>query len=159
MSVTKVALEELVASVSADLAHADKHVAQLTTWVTVVPTGFEVHAAAMLLHHLYGAIEAIVERCLKTFDGAAPGGEDSHIRLLELGSVAVAGVRGVILPRDPVVDELRRFRHRFRKRYDDDLEVEHLHPLVKSSVAAWPTIRGHLSAFASFVDLCAKVAQ
>jgi hypothetical protein len=159
VSITEVALEELAASIKDDLSHADKHVAELATWNTIPPTGFELHAAAMLLHHLYGAIEAIVERCVKTFDGAAPGGEDSHVRLLELGSVAVDDVRGVILPRDFVVDELRRFRRRFRKRYDVDLDVAHIHRVIKSAVAGWPAIRGHLATFAAFVEECTKVAQ
>ncbi len=57
MSAAEVALEELAASIKADLASADRHVVELATWNTTPPAGFELHAAAMLLHHLYGAIE------------------------------------------------------------------------------------------------------
>jgi len=122
------------------------------------PVGYEVHAAAMLLHHLYGAIEAIVERALKTFDGVTPKGEAFHVQVLELASKEVAGLRPAILPQSSAIDELRRFRHRFRKRYDVDLEIGLLHPVIQSAVGAWPRIRASLAAFGAFVDECAKAA-
>ncbi len=159
MSVTQVALEELAASIKEDLRHADRHVRDLATWKTTAPTGFELNAAAMLLHHLYGAIEAVVERSVKTFDGPFPDGDDSHIRLLEQGASAVDGVRPVILRRDSTIDDLRCFRHRFRKRYDVDLDVGRLHPVVKTAIGGWPHIRAQIVAFATFVDECARVAE
>ena len=159
MSMTKKVLEELVASLRDDLTHAERHVSELGTWKDTVPVGFEAYAAAMLLHHLYGAIESFVERSLKTFDGRIEEGEGSHIQLLEQASKEAKGVRGVILPRNATVDELRRFRHRFRKRYDVDLDPTLIHPVVRKALAAWPEIRGHLESFAAFVDECIKVAQ
>jgi hypothetical protein len=158
VSVAKVALQELAVSLRADLTHADKHAAELATWTTAAPNGYEVYAAATLLHHLYSAIESIVERSLKVFDGAVPDGEGSHIQLLERAAAPLDGVRDVILPKNEVVDELRRFRHRFRKRYDVDLEPARLQPVIKSAVAEWPTIRAHLATFAAFVDECVEVA-
>jgi hypothetical protein len=131
----------------------------LATWKNVAPKGYELNAAAMLLHHLYTAIEAILERSLKTFDGTVPGGNASHIQLLEQASTAVAGTRGVILPQDDAIDELRRFRHQFRKRYDVTLKVDQLHPVIKNAVTSWPRIRSHLASFAQFVDKCVEAAQ
>ena len=151
MSLAKVALQ--------DLAHADKHTSELKTWEITAPTGYEPYAAAVLLHHVYGAIEATIERSLKIFDGASPDGVDSHVQLLEQASRAVEGVRGVILPHDDAVDELRRFRHRFRKRYDVDIEPALLQPVIKAAVTSWPRIRAHLDGFAAFVEECAKVAK
>jgi hypothetical protein len=112
----------------------------------------------MLLHHLYGAIEAIAERALKTFEGVTPKGEASHVEVLERASKEVAGLRPAILPQSSAIDELRRFRHRFRKRYDVDLEIEQLHPVIQSAIDAWPQIRASLAAFGAFVDECAKAA-
>ena len=80
-------------------------------------------------------------------------------QLIEQGSAAVPGVRGVILPRDAAIDELRRFRHRFRKRYDVEIDVVLLHAVVKIALEAWPTIRAHIAAFSAFVDECAKVVE
>jgi hypothetical protein len=107
----------------------------------------------------FGAIEAFLERSLKTFDGNVPEGDGSHVQLLDRASKDVPGVRGAILPIDMTVDELRRFRHRFRKRYDVDLDATHVQRVAQNAVAGWPTIRGHLATFAGFVDECIKVAQ
>ena len=155
----QVALEQLATSLRADLKFADDYVANLSVWSEVVPDGYAIDAAARRLHHLYGAVEDFVVRALKIFDGQVPSGDDSHIRLLEQGSLEVPGKRGVILPKSDAIDELRRFRHRFRKRYDADLDVGLLHPVVKNAVAAWPTIRAHLVDFVSWVETCAKEAE
>ena len=160
MSIAKRVLEELALNIKADLAHADKHAADLATWKDSAPRGqHEANSAAMLLHHLYTAIEAIVERSLKTLDGASPRGEDWHIQLLELASASVEGVRDAILPKDAAVDELRRFRHRFRKRYDAVVELTLLRPVIATAVEAWPRIRAHLAKFSAFVDACAAAAK
>ncbi|MGH7294362.1 MAG: hypothetical protein ACRELB_05500 [Polyangiaceae bacterium] len=158
MNVAKVALEELAASLRDDLARGDQYVRELGKWTTNIPTGYEVHAAAVFLHHLFGAIEAFVERSVKTFDGKVPEGEGSHVQLLDWASKDVPGVRAAILPLDASVDELRRFRHRFRKRYDSDLDGAHVQRLAQSAVAAWPAIRGHLATFTAFVDDCIRAA-
>lgn len=158
MNATKAALEALSVAIKADLAHGDRHAAELATWKQDPPAGYEIHAAAMLLHHLYGAIEAIAERALKTFDGVTPKGDASHVEVLERASGEVAGLRPAILPRASALDELRRFRHHFRKRYDVDLEIERLHPVIQSAVGAWPQIRASLAEFGAFVDECAKAA-
>ncbi|HYV44883.1 MAG TPA: hypothetical protein VFA20_08480 [Myxococcaceae bacterium] len=62
MTVTKVALETLALALKADLAHADRHAKALSKWTITAPVQDEKYAAATLLHHLYGAIEAIAER-------------------------------------------------------------------------------------------------
>jgi hypothetical protein len=159
VNVAKVALEELAASLRDDLVRGDGYVNDLSKWTTTVPSGYEVHAAAVFLHHLYGAIEAFLERSLKTFDGKVPEGDGSHVQLIDRASKDVPGVRGAILPLDAAVDQLRRFRHRFRKRYDVDLDGSHVQVVVQSAVAGWPAIRAHLAAFAAFVDECIKAAQ
>ncbi len=159
MSNTKGALDELRASIRADLLRADKHVVDLTTWASKQPEGYETLAAALLLHHLYGAIEAIIERSLKLFDGSNPHGQDWHMRLLESASRELPEVRPIILPQNDTVDELRRFRHRLRKRYDVDTVPERLHPVIQSAITSWPKIRVHLVRFVDFVDECAQGAE
>jgi ribonuclease HepT-like protein len=62
-------------------------------------------------------------------------------------------------PKDSAVDELRRFRHKLRHRYDVTIEVDQLHPVIKNAVASWPRLRAHLAAFAGFVDQCLEVAE
>jgi hypothetical protein len=158
LNVTKVALESLALTLKDDVAHADRFVADLGTWRLLEPKGYEADAAATRLHHLYGAIEDFVGRALKTFDGSVPVGDDSHVRVLEAGALEVRGVRAVILPRLDSIDELRRFRHRFRKRYDSSLDPSLVHSVVKSTLGAWPGIRGHLLAFVAFVDECVEKA-
>lgn len=104
-------------------------------------------------------MEAIAERALRTFDGDVPRGEASHVELLERASNEVPRLRPAILPKSDAIDELRRFRHRFRKRYDEDLESGRLHPLIQSAIRAWPEIRASLVGFGAFVDECAKIAR
>jgi hypothetical protein len=159
MSVTKVALDDLAASIKADLEQADKHVKVLTTWQATAPTGNDLLAAALLLHHLYSAIEAIIERSLKLFDGTPTQGQDWHMRLLELASKEVPDLRPAILPTNEAVDELRRFRHRIRKRYDVDVDPDRLFPVLQTAVAEWPNIRAHIVVFSAFVDECARDAD
>jgi hypothetical protein len=159
VSVTQSALLALAEKLHDDLEHADRHAQELTALREHIPTGSEVYAVALLLHHLYyGAIEAIIERSLKTFDGVLPAGEQFHVALLEQAAVEVPGLRGPILPKDDAVDELRRFRHRLRKRYDDELDPALLHETLCSALDAWPQIRKHLTDFAVFVDACAAQA-
>jgi hypothetical protein len=159
MTVAKVALETLALALRTDLTHADRHAKALSRWTVAAPIRDETYVAATLLHHLYSAIEAVAERSLKVFDGDIPAGEANHKQLLRQASSAVEGIRGPVLPSDVVIDKLRRFRHRFRKRYEDDLEPAHLSPLIKDTVAAWPRIQAHIAGFAAFVDECARVAR
>jgi len=159
MSVLEAALDSLAANIESDLKSADKHVVMLAAWDGSPPEGNEIYAAAMLLHHLYGAIEAIIERSLNIFDGVMPEGPDWHVRLLELASHELSNSRPVILPQNDVVDELRRFRHLLRKRYSLDLEPERLAPLIHNAVTSWPTIREHLLRFLRFVRQCAQAAH
>jgi hypothetical protein len=159
VNATRIALEDLARCIRQDLAQADRHVAELEVWRTIPPAGHGAYAAALLLHHLYTAIEAILERALKVFDGTAPEGNHSHVQLLQQAARPVEGVRDAILPQDDVVRDLRRFRHRLRKRYDDELDPTLLDPLIKAALNAWPKIRAHLEKFAAFTEECAKIAR
>lgn len=159
MTATKLALEELAANIKSDLAQADRRVMQLSDWQATQPEGHELYAAAMYLHQLYGAIESVIERSVRLFDGVSPSGSDWHVRLLGMASVELPGLRPVILPADDAVDEMRRFRHRLRKRYDDDMRPELLHPVLRSALAAWPRIRASLEQFKSFVEDCSRNAE
>jgi hypothetical protein len=134
-------------------------VEELRRWADRAPEGIEVYAAATLLHHLYSAVEAMIERSLRLFDGLIPGGANWHTRLLSEASVERAGLRPIILSENPAVDELRRFRHRFRHRYDVTLDPERLKPLIHDVLAGWDRIEGELQAFRSFVEQCVAAAQ
>lgn len=142
MNATRASLDALLANLRGDLAHAEQHVRDLGRWREHAPVGYEAFAAALLLHHVYSAIEAMLERALKTFDGGLPVGDSSHIELLERASAEVPGVRPLILPNLTAVDELRRFRHRLRKRYDVDLEPARLQPIIQTALTG---LAGHQS--------------
>lgn len=66
MSPTKAALTSLQASLQQDLKHGESHLDGLAAWRNRQPVGHEIAAAAVLLHHLHSAIEAVLERSLKT---------------------------------------------------------------------------------------------
>ena len=159
MNAAKAVLEDLARCIKQDLTRADRHVKELEAWRMAAPAGHGAYAAAFLLHHLYTAIEAVLERALRTFDGTVPEGNNSHVQLLAQAARPVDGVRDVILPQDEVVDDLRRFRHRVRKRYDIEPDPTLLAPLIKDALDAWPRIRNQLAKFAAFTEECARIAR
>jgi hypothetical protein len=158
MTSTAAALAALAEKLKDDLAHADRHLASLQALPSLAANGYEGFAAAYLLQQIYGAIEAMVERGVRTFDGVSPSGDDWHIRLLERAAKEVPGVRVAILPTSDAVDELRRFRHRVRKRYDDELDASLLGEVISSTIEGWADIRTSLVTFVRFVDDCATQA-
>lgn len=75
--------------------------------------------AAVALHHAYCAVESILVRVARQFEGAIPDGADWHQALLHAAGLELPDVRPAILSR-PTVDSLRRllgFRHFFRHGY------------------------------------------
>jgi hypothetical protein len=76
-----------------------------------------------------------------------------------LAAKEIPGVRAAILPTSDVVDGLRRFRHRVRKRYDDELDPSLLDGVISSTVENWAEIRTSLMTFVRFVDDCAAQAS
>ena len=84
--------------------------------------------AAWELHHTYGAIESILERCTRAMEGQMPSGPDWHRSLLEGAALSIPGVRGPFLSRELVdgLHELLAFRHFVRHAYTVRLSATRL---------------------------------
>lgn len=96
MNTSREAFQALSQEIQSDLDAAAKRVAELQAWASDEPEGIEMYAVAFLLQGLYAAIEAILQRSVKLFDGPLPQGEDWHIQLLNAAAQEVTG-RPVIL--------------------------------------------------------------
>jgi hypothetical protein len=75
--------------------------------------------AAVAVHGWYSALEAALERIVRTLDGDVPRGDRWHRELLSQATVEVPDVRPPVLPREllPELLELLAFRHFFRHAY------------------------------------------
>lgn len=158
MNTSREAFQALSQEIQSDLDAAAKRVAELQAWASDEPEGIEMYAVAFLLQGLYAAIEAILQRSVKLFDGPLPQGEDWHIQLLNAAAQEVTG-RPVILPQHDTVDELRRFRHFAHKGYSRELDPALLHGVIQSVNTSWTEIRGHLERFHAFVNECVQATE
>jgi hypothetical protein len=82
-----------------------------------------VAAAALHLQHYSPAVEDALVRIGERLDGTVPSGEDWHRLLLDQMRLDIPGIRSALLTtelRDPL-DVLRRFHHRVRHAYGEEL--------------------------------------
>ncbi len=110
---------------------------------------------ALALHHVYVAIESLIERCTRMFEGGVPSGPGSHRELLEGAARDVPGVRPPLLSRDAVVmlRDFLAFRHFLHHAYTSDLDPRRLEALR----AAIPALHTQLRADIAHLD--ARLAE
>lgn len=84
--------------------------------------------AAWELHHAYGALESILERCARTLEGSLPEGADWHRALLDGACLTIPGLRPPLLTRElgQALHELLAFRHFVRHAYAVRLDGQRL---------------------------------
>jgi len=104
--------------------------------------------AAWALHHAYSAIEAILERTMRTVEGDLPEGVDHHRALLEAARLDIEGIRPPLLSQETVSElhELRAFRHFVRHAYAVGLDGTRLSELRDHAVALAPQLDTELEA-------------
>lgn len=104
--------------------------------------------AAWALHHAYSAIEAILERTMRTVEGGLPEGPDHHRALLETARLDIEGVRPRLLSAEVVreLHELRAFRHFVRHAYTVKLDGARLGELQAHAARLRPRLDRELEA-------------
>ena len=105
--------------------------------------------AAVMLHHLYTAIESALERICRTVEGSVPGGPDDHVSFLRDATLELPGIRPAILQaaRFSPLFEMLRFRHFVRHAYSVQWDITRLRVLSDTAVSVWPEVRSDLDAF------------
>jgi hypothetical protein len=114
--------------------------------------------AAVALHHAYGAVESLLARVCRQFEGALPAGPDWHQALLESMALDIEGVRPAVLSAE-ALHALRRllaFRHFFRHAYSTPLDGERLAILRDDAEAAAVRLHIDLGRFDAFLSELAQ---
>jgi hypothetical protein len=109
-----------------------------------VPREIVVDATAGHLHAFYTGLENIYERIIIFTDGKKPTGQDFHKRVLET-------VRQTLQLTDTeenrLLDDLRGFRHLFRKAYGLTMDPERVVSKSREVVMRWSGIRLKITTF------------
>lgn len=113
-----------------------------------------VAAAALDLHGFYAGIERLLELIANEVDGVQPTGRRWHRDLLAQMSLAVPGVRPVVLSSETgmALTQYLDFRHVVRNVYTFNLRSERVTELVRDLRAAFDLARHDLLTFAAFLD-------
>ena len=87
------------------------------------------------LHNLYGAFEQLFEEVARFFENQVEGIQ-YHAELVRRMQLEIEGVRPALLSTETAsdLDELRRFRHRFRHAYTADLDSDKVADLAAKVV-------------------------
>lgn len=150
----------LRAELADDRAVVARLVERIRSWLPgpgEAPAEETVYALGLLLHHVYTALETIMERIARQIDGDVPAGPEWHRELLRRMFLDVPGVRPAVFPREllPVLDELRRFRHVVRHLYGAALEWERLAPLAARLPEVHAALEQALDGFDRFLQALA----
>jgi len=111
-------------------------------------------AAALDLHGFYVGLERLFELIADEVDGNRPSGPSWHRDLLVQMSLAVSGLRPVVLSaetRSALTDYLE-FRHVVRNVYTFNLRPDRVTELVRGLRPTFDLARRDLLAFAKFLD-------
>ncbi|MXY23007.1 MAG: hypothetical protein F4Y45_00575 [Acidobacteria bacterium] len=83
------------------------------------------------LHNLYGAVEQLFEEVARSFENRIEAA-GYHVNLIRRMQLDIPGIRPALLSERTAsdLDELRRFRHRFRHAYAAELDSEKIAALA-----------------------------
>ncbi len=109
-------------------------------------------ALAYLIHNLYTAFESYFLRVAKHFENNL---DDSawHRELIDRMRIEVPGIRPALIPPELAedLDELRRFRHRFRNIYKSQLRVDRVLEVSEIAVSVSRDFGGFHREFISWI--------
>ncbi len=147
-------VQRLRAEIASDLGAFRSRVDELATLPPLAGADrASLAAAAVALHHAYGAIESALARIARAVDDGLPEGPEWHQALLQVMALAIDTVRPAVL--SPATrDQLQRllgFRHFFRHAYAMDLDGARLQELRLCAVALLPLVGEDLARFDKFL--------
>ena len=147
-------LQRLRAEIARDLTAFRSRVEELETLPPLSGADrASLAAAAVALHHAYGAIESALARIARAIDDGLPEGPDWHQALLEVMTLAIESIRPPVLSAatKELLQRLLGFRHFFRHAYAMDLDGVRLAELQRCAVALMPLIGEDLARFDRFL--------
>ena len=115
----------LTADLAAHLARVEREVEDIQSLSSAGESDrTTLWALAGHLQAFYTGCEAILQRAVERFEGPPPYGADSHIRLLQMATLNLPGLRPPILQTETAaaLDPYRAFRHFFRHGYGVELD-------------------------------------
>lgn len=109
---------------------------------------------AAWLHHIYTAVESLLERVAQVLDDYTSRAEDWHRRLLLNMREPIESVRPAVLsaPTFQWLDELRRFRHLFRHAYGAELDRTRIKELVVETLGMEEALSQDFKELEAFVE-------
>lgn len=110
-------------------------------------------SCGLYLQAAYTAMEEIFTRIAQEFSGGVPAGENWHRRLGELMARPIPEVRPAVISAETLrlIDEYRRFRHRVRHAYSEELDWDRMERLVADLPRAVEGFRREIGSFVGFV--------
>ena len=147
-------MQRLRAEIASDLQIFASRVEVLTSLPQLSDAGRPtLAAAAVALHHAYGAIESALSRIARAIDDGLPEGSDWHQALLHTMSLTIDKVRPAVLRLETraLLQRLLGFRHFFRHAYAIDLDGTRLDDLRVSAQAVLPLLSEDLKRFDEFL--------
>lgn len=105
------------------------------------------------LHAWYSALEDLLERSVRIFEGEVPIGAQSHVELLVQATTEVRELRPAILPRqlETPLRELLKFRHFFRHAYVVELDAAKLETNARVLLGVRAQVSAALSTWDDFL--------
>lgn len=87
---------------------------------------------ALSLQRAYTALESLLERLVRFFDGSVPSGPAWHRTLLQRAGLEIEAIRPALLAPETLVPlaELLRFRHFLHHDYDAEIDANKLNDMV-----------------------------
>lgn len=108
-------------------------------------------AIAAIMQSIYNGYERILEMLIKAIDGDLPVARDYHSALLRRASSSVPDVRLPIIDEKTfdILDDIRRYRHVFRKIYHYQLKPGRVQELAEMGIKSYSIFKDDVEGFIS----------
>lgn len=115
-------------------------------------------AIAAIMQSIYNGYERILEMLVKAIDGDLPVARDYHSALLRRASAGVPDVRPPLISEKvfDILDDIRRYRHVFRKIYHYQLKPGRVQELADMGIRSYGIFKDDIERFLSGFDLGEK---
>lgn len=106
-------------------------------------------AIASIIQSVYNGYERTLEMLIRTIDGELPAARDYHTALLRRASSEIPDVRPPIISEKTfqVLDDIRKYRHVFRKIYHYQLRPEKVKGFAGITINSFDMFKGDVNSF------------
>lgn len=106
-------------------------------------------AIAAILQSIYNGYERVLEMLIKAIDGDLPAARDYHSAILRRAVSPIAGIRPSIINQTTfdILDDIRKYRHVFRKVYHYQLKPDRIQHLAGMGISAYGAFKADIEEF------------